>query len=142
MDTRILISNSRYERKKPIFYLWEYDKDGENETTIERQGFYGFEKTMTFSPDGSILLDLGHVRWNPHVELWDVKTGRKMGRLIGHTEFITSLVFSHGGKILSSTSEDGTILIWDWEKIVSKVNNPKLKHGACAKRIPSVHSTS
>ena len=22
------------------------------------------------------------------------------------------------------------------------VNNPKLKHGACAKRIPSVHSTS
>ncbi len=23
-----------------------------------------------------------------------------------------------------------------------KVNNPKLKHGACAKRIPSVHSTS
>ena len=24
----------------------------------------------------------------------------------------------------------------------SEVNNPKLKHGACAKRIPSVHSTS
>ena len=93
----------------------------ENETIIERQGFYGFEKTMTFSPDGSILLDLGHVRRNTHIELWDVKTGRKMGRLIGHTEFITSLVFSHDGKILSSTSEDGTILIWDWEKIVSKM---------------------
>ena len=106
---------------KDAIYLWEYDKDGGNETIIERQGFYGFEKTMTFSPDGSILLDLGHVRWNPHIELWDVKTGRKMGRLIGHTAFITSLVFSHGGKILSSTSEDGTILIWDWEKIVSKM---------------------
>ena len=23
-----------------------------------------------------------------------------------------------------------------------KVNNPKLKHGACAKRMPDVHSTS
>ena len=107
--------------KDAAIYFWEYDKDGENETTIERQGFYGFEKTMTFSPDGSILLDLGHVHWNIHIELWDVKMGRKMGRLIGHTEFITSLVFSHDGKILSSTSEDGTILLWDWDKIVSKM---------------------
>ncbi|MDE0638759.1 MAG: WD40 repeat domain-containing protein [Candidatus Poribacteria bacterium] len=101
-------------------YVWQYDKDTQNITTIPRRKFYGFETTMTFSPDGRFFLDLGHIRRNPHIEIWKVDTGENMGHLLGHTEFITTIVFSHDGKILASGSEDGTVLLWDWEKIVSK----------------------
>ncbi|MYB63339.1 hypothetical protein F4X73_01500 [Candidatus Poribacteria bacterium] len=39
--------------------------------------------------------------------------------LNGHTEAITRLVFSHDGRTLASGSKDGTILLWDWEKVVN-----------------------
>ena len=32
-----------------------------------------------------------------------------------------NLVFSHNGKILASGSMDGTILLWNWEEIMSQV---------------------
>ena len=47
--------------------------------------------------------------------LWDVETGNQLAFLNGHTEDITTLVFSHDGKILASGSQDGTVLLWDWD---------------------------
>ena len=41
--------------------------------------------------------------------------------LPGHTEPIETLVFSHNGKILASGSQDGTVLLWDWKKILAKI---------------------
>ena len=49
-----------------------------------------------------------------------MNTGRSLGILFGHTEPIETLVFSHDGKTLASGSEDGTVLLWDWEKIIAK----------------------
>ena len=39
----------------------------------------------------------------------------------GHSAPIETLVFSHDGKTLASASVDGTVLLWDWDKIVSKI---------------------
>ena len=52
--------------------------------------------------------------------LWDVETSNRLAFLNGHTEDITTLVFSHDGKILASGSQDGTVLLWDWAKIIAK----------------------
>ena len=49
-----------------------------------------------------------------------MKTGKSLGILSGHTEPVEALVFSHDGKILASGSDDGTVLLWDWEKISAK----------------------
>ena len=80
---------------------------------------------MTFSPDGNILacfnLDTQEDRWRFGIKLIDVRTDKVLGILSGHTEPIETLVFSHNGKILASGSMDGTILLWNWEEIMSQV---------------------
>ena len=80
----------------------------------------GFGSVLAFSPDGKILLDPKRMRLQSFIQLWDVDTGTDLGTLSGHTEPIETLVFSHDGKTLASGSQDGTVLLWDWEKIIAK----------------------
>lgn len=81
----------------------------------------GFGSVLIFSPDGKILLDPKLTSWQPLIQLWDVDTGNDLGTLSGHTESIEMLVFSHDGKTLASSSWDGTVLLWDWDKISAKI---------------------
>jgi len=77
---------------------------------------------LTFSPDGKIILDTQSIiSRQPLIQLWDVDTGSDLGTLSGHTEGIETLVFSHDGKTLASSSLDGTVLLWDWDKISAKI---------------------
>ena len=75
---------------------------------------------LKFSPSGKILATV-HNR-NKVIRLWDVETGSTRFTLTGHTSWVNALMFSEDGKTLFSASRDGTILLWDWEKIV-QVNN-------------------
>ena len=81
----------------------------------------GFSSVLTFSPDGKILLDTQSIGRQPLIQLWDVDTGTDLGTLSGHTESIEMLMFSHDGKTLASVSWDGTVLLWDWDKISAKI---------------------
>ena len=82
----------------------------------------GFGSVLTFSPDGKILLDPNLMSLQPLIQLWDVNTGTNLGGILsGHTESIETLVFSHDGKTLASSSWDGTVLLWDWDKISAKI---------------------
>lgn len=83
--------------------------------------------TMVFSPESSILLVSKYSHVLPYcldtIELFDIKTSKKLHSLSGHTETIETLVFSHDGKVLASGSRDGTVILWDWYKILNKINN-------------------
>ncbi len=92
---------------------------------IRPKKYHFSDEILIFSPDGKTLLDLNQDNWQEKIELWDVDTGNKFGTLLGHTEQIETLVFSHDGKTLASGSEDGTILLWDWEKIITKAKENK-----------------
>ena len=95
------------------------------------KGAYGYSlqgakgKVLTFSPDGSILLVSSvsriHSFCSDAIDLLDIKTGKKLHSLPGHTEPIETLVFSHDGKILASGSQDGTVLLWDWDKVITDI---------------------
>ena len=82
-------------------------------------------KVLTFSPEGTILLvsSVSHIHsfCSDAIDLIDVKTGNKLLSLPGHTEPIETLLFSHDGKTLASGSQDGTVLLWNWDEILRDI---------------------
>ena len=104
-------------KSRENIYLWELETTGEHNPKVIRSNLSaGFNPVLTFSPDGTILVESG----NTFIMLLDVETGNQLAFLNGHTEDITTLVFSHDRQILASGSQDGTVLLWDWAKITAK----------------------
>ena len=74
--------------------------------------------TLTFSPDGQILLAAvgesdGIWEKKCKVELWHAKTGAPVATLTGHRNLVMSAGFSPDGALLATASWDGTIKLWN-----------------------------
>ena len=95
--------------------LWNLNADKENAHTKLPGELWGL-KVLRYSPDGTILVGSAGTSLN----LIDVQTGDVIGNLTGHTNWIPTLVFSHNGERLATGSMDGTVILWDWEKVVNK----------------------
>ena len=95
--------------------LWNVTPTGIQERGKIKDKSRSFSSILIFSPDGKILLDTR----NSEIIVWETN-GINLGTLSGHTETVTTLVFSHDGKTLASGSDDGTVLLWDWEEVTAK----------------------
>jgi len=63
---------------------------------------------IAFSPDGRWVVTVGR-----EAALWDAETGERVQVLAGHTKPIRALAFSTDGSQLVTSSEDGTVIVWE-----------------------------
>lgn len=73
-----------------------------------------YNDALTFSPDNSVLIIS---LFGGKMQLLDVATGDLLKTLDGHTASVEDLTFSPDNKTLMSVG-GGTILFWDWEKVL------------------------
>lgn len=73
---------------------------------------------LQFSPDNKVLLSGTYS--NGKIQLFDAQFLQHMSTHQGHSNDVIKLLFLSDGKSLVSASEDGTMLLWDWEKIFQK----------------------
>jgi WD40 repeat protein/serine/threonine protein kinase len=67
-----------------------------------------FVDDVAYSPDGRLLASGGAV-----ARVWEVRTGRLLFTLKGHTKQVHRVVFSPDGSRLATASLDGSLRVWD-----------------------------
>ncbi|MDE2887842.1 MAG: Ig-like domain-containing protein [Gemmatimonadota bacterium] len=72
-------------------------------------------KCLAFSPDGTMFV----TRQHKTVKLCDMSTGADIATFPGHNHQVLSAIFTPDGKTLATGSYDGTILLWDLQRLHS-----------------------
>lgn len=87
---------------------------------ITQEKIQGIINIIVYSPNGSLIAS-GSEKENS-IKVWDVKSGKIIGKLEGHEGATTAIAFNKEGTQLVSGAEDKRIMIWDiikWELIDS-----------------------
>lgn len=64
---------------------------------------------IALSPDANLLASSSQ---DGHIELWNLQTGKPLGRLTGHEGSVWAIAISPDGQLLASAGADQTIQIW------------------------------
>jgi len=65
---------------------------------------------VAFSPDGQIVVACTD---DHRIEMWDVKTGQHLRKVVDHSAGVYDVAFSRDGRYLASGGTDGTIIVRD-----------------------------
>ncbi len=101
--------------------IWEVPAGGDVANLVVEYRDVAFP--AVFSPDASIFITGTHIAEGDWVntdalEVRDVATARLIATLGGHGEGIRTLAISNDGSTIASGSWDGTVLVWDLERVL------------------------
>ncbi|UKN03644.1 caspase family protein [Paracrocinitomix mangrovi] len=95
---------------------------------ITQEKTQGYITLLSYSPDGSLLAS-GSAKENS-IKIWDINSGKIIGKLDGHTDYTTAIMFNDDGTKIVSTANDQYLITWDiinWEMVDSvKTESPVL----------------
>ena len=104
--------------------VWDRNNDWASRSITEHS-MYNF--AIAFHPSGRILAG-----GNETIQVRDVRNGRLLRELEGHTGVIDWLAFSNVCPILASKSDDGTVRLWHteaWQQLISLRTQQSEKRG-------------
>ena len=90
--------------------VWEWHSES---YVLKQQGHHYAMNVLTFGPDGTVIATGGD---DCKVKLWNTSTGFCYVTFNEHTAAVSGLVFSNNGKVVFSSSHDGTVRAYDMHK--------------------------
>ncbi len=79
-------------------------------------GDYDGITSLAFNPDGQTLAASFHQT----IWMWDIKTHELVHKIKGHGKIVMGAAFSSDGQRLVSGSLDGSMLLWDFNRVSSR----------------------
>lgn len=86
---------------------------------VTQERIQGTITQLAYSPDGQLIAS-GSEGENS-IKIWDVTSGKIIGKLEGHANQTTALIFNDDGKKLMSAAQDNSVMYWDlinWKLIL------------------------
>lgn len=130
-DGRILVTDGELVEgrgagyaRHPTVQLWD-TATGHRLAALSPPDAINGPNAFAFSPDGQLLAaSMDNTVW-----LWEVATGRRLAALYGHTAQINSIAFSPNGRMVATSSWDGTLRVWDasTHHLLTTVSSPALR---------------
>lgn len=78
---------------------------------VTQEKIQGIITILAYSPDGSLIAS-GSDKENA-IKVWDVNSGKIIGKLEGHEDETTALAFNHDGTSLMSSAKDNRVIFWN-----------------------------
>jgi hypothetical protein len=111
---RLGLKNDRYCYDQDALHFWELASGKERLKIVYPETGLEYDSVcFAFSPDGRMLAAARRAQTRSLIQLWDVATGRELGRYAGFDSSVTCLRFACDGTSLVSGHADSTILLWD-----------------------------
>jgi WD40 repeat protein len=92
--------------------IWAYANRPERDDSLRTFSAGSSLLAVAFAPDGRTI---AAGAWDGSVTIWDVSSGRRIHRLVGHSDRIHTVAFSPDGRLIASGSRDHTARIWSTE---------------------------
>ena len=101
---------SVWSMKAGVITTWHPD-GGKARSCLATTSFGTDVGSYDFSPEGDRLVAASPL--SSSFRVYDVGTLRRLYEFQGHTDSVNAVLFSHDGRLIASSSDDGTTRVWD-----------------------------